>query len=267
MQDLHVHTIYDDGQNTVQEMTAQALKSGLDSVGICVHSPISGESWCASEEAIPAFVRDVRTAAGTLDGTISVYCGLEYDSVSEPEFRPFDYVIGSVHVLNAAGGPWYYDESRVAALRMIEQVYRGDRDQAAEDYFSRVGALADIPEIDIVGHFDLLTKFNEPEPLYDTSSKRYRDAAAAAMEQLVRAGKIFEINTGAVSRGYRTGYYPSSSLLELLRSLNGRICISSDSHSISTLGFHRNQARNIAMKSGFVSVWELCGNTFSEREL
>ena len=137
-----------------------------------------------------------------------------------------------------------------------------------EDYFSRVALLADDPDVDVVGHFDLPTKFNErPDPLFDESSQRYLDAAVAAMERLVDAEKIFEINTGAVSRGYRTGYYPSPRLLKILRDLGGRICISSDSHDVSTLGFEREKARQLALSNGFSSVWEYNGETFAEVRL
>ena len=145
---------------------------------------------------------------------------------------------------------------------MIETVYGGDREQAAEDYFARVGSLAEIGEVDIVGHFDLLTKFDEPECIYDVHSARYRDAARFAMERLVNAGKIFEINTGAVSRGYRTTFYPSEDLLRDLFSLGGKICLSSDSHSVKTLGFQRDKAKACAVAAGFNVVWEWNGTDF-----
>ena len=56
--------------------------------------------------------------------------------------------------------------------------------------------MAQIPEVDIVRHFDLLTKYNEQGALYDTQSSWYRDAAFAAMETLNAAGKIFEMKHG-----------------------------------------------------------------------
>ena len=125
-----------------------------------------------------------------------------------------------------------------------------------------MGSLAEIGEVDIVGHFDLLTKFDEPECIYDVHSARYRDAARFAMERLVNAGKIFEINTGAVSRGYRTTFYPSEDLLRDLFSLGGKICLSSDSHSVKTLGFQRDKAKACAVAAGFNVVWEWNGTDF-----
>lgn len=262
MQDLHLHTTYDDGGNSVREMAEKGLLADFSSIGLCVHSPIPGEYWCATEDGVRNFMSDVRAVAEELHDRMPVYCGIEFDSVSTCDLSPFDYVIGSVHVLQAPGGPWYYDASREDALRMIETVYGGDREQAAEDYFARVGSLAEIGEVDIVGHFDLLTKFDEPECIYDVHSARYRDAARFAMERLVNAGKIFEINTGAVSRGYRTTFYPSEDLLRDLFSLGGKICLSSDSHSVKTLGFQRDKAKACAVAAGFNVVWEWNGTDF-----
>lgn len=267
MQDLHIHTTYDDGGNSVREMAEQGLQNGFASLGICVHSPIPGESWCATEDGVRSFVADVREIAGEMEAIMPVYCGIEYDSVSVCDLYSFDYVIGSVHVLHAPGGPWYYDASREETVRMINSVYGGDCDQAAEDYYSRVGSLAEIGAVDIVGHFDLLTKFDEPDCVYNVDSARYRDAAGFAMERLVNAGKIFEINTGAVSRGYRTTFYPSDALLRQLYSMGGRICLSSDSHSVSTLGFQRSEALASAARAGFRTLWELHGDHFEEVSL
>ena len=267
MQDLHLHTTYDDGGNSVREMAEKGLRSGFSSIGLCVHSPIPGESWCATEAGVRSFISDVHDAAEMLRGRMPVYCGIEFDSVSTCDLSMFDYVIGSVHVLQAPGGPWYYDASREETLRMIETVYGGDRNQAAEDYYARVGSLAEVGAVDIVGHFDLLTKFDEPECVYDVHSSRYRDAAHFAMERLVNAGKIFEINTGAVSRGYRTTFYPSDSLLKELFALGGKVCLSSDSHSVDTLGFQREKALACALAAGFDAVWEWNGTDFAPEKI
>ena len=50
------------------------------------------------------------------------------------------------------------------------------------------------------------------------------------MDALVSVGKIFEVNTGAISRGWRTAPYPSRWALEQLKRRSARVTISSDSH-------------------------------------
>ena len=47
------------------------------------------------------------------------------------------------------------------ALLFWRNIFDGDSDAAAECYFGQLKRVADEPRAQIVGHFDLLTKFNE----------------------------------------------------------------------------------------------------------
>ena len=38
MRDLHMHTVFSDGKNTPEEMVQEAIRLGLDTVGISDHS-------------------------------------------------------------------------------------------------------------------------------------------------------------------------------------------------------------------------------------
>ena len=122
--------------------------------------------------------------------------------------------------------------------------------------------MAAFPEISIVGHFDLLTKYNERAPLYDETSKTYRDAAFAALETLSAAGKIFEINSGAISRGWRTTPYPAPELLRHLCELGGRICVSSDAHSANAIACAFDRCEALARETGFRELWHFTGAGF-----
>ena len=46
---------------------------------------------------------------------------------------------------------------------------------------------------------------------------------------------VFEINTGAISRGYRTVPYPSADQIAYIRSKGGVLILSSDSHAAGTI--------------------------------
>ena len=78
---------------------------------------------------------------------------------------------------------------------------------------------------DIIGHFDLITKFNEGNALFDASDERYKSAAKAAAEALLKTPAVFEVNTGAMSRGYRDEPYPAKEILDMLIcNRNSTIC-------------------------------------------
>ena len=82
----------------------------------------------------------------------------------------------------------------------MEQHYGGDFYAFAEDYYRLVGEVPERTGCQIVGHFDLITKFNEGDKLFDTGHPRYMRAALEALDRLAGRDVIFEITTGAMSR-------------------------------------------------------------------
>ncbi len=113
-----------------------------------------------------------------------------------------------------------------------------------------------------MGHFDLITKFNENGCRFDESDPRYRSAALEALEALMEKDVIFEINTGAISRGCRTTPYPAPFLLDAIRQKGGRVCITSDSHRADTIVHAFPQAAALAGSCGFREAWILAKNGF-----
>lgn len=267
-QSLHNHTTFDDGKHSPAEMAASALSLGLAGLGLTAHSPMENEFWTVKPERMAEYRAELARLKTEYAGRMDVWCGLEFDLTSDRKWLGgFDYVIASVHALQTPRGLWALDDNRERSRRMIVIAFEGDRDAAAEAYFAKVKEISAIPEADVVGHFDLITKFDEPEPLYDAASPRYRAAALDAMEALVKAGKIFEINTGAMSRGYRTAPYPAPTLLCALREMDGRVTITADAHSRENLTFAFEQAEAAARAAGFTEHWEFDGAGFAPRAL
>ena len=136
---------------------------------------------------------------------------------------------------------------------------------AAELYYSQYLKLAKNNKVDIVAHYDLITKFDEPvgkkkqdrEPIFDIDDRNYLEAAFEGMRALVKSDKIFEINTGAVSRGYRKSFYPSERLLREIKNLGGRITLGADAHRPEHAGFMMEEAAEYAEKCGFEEIWVL----------
>jgi len=262
-QNLHCHTTYDDGHDAPHTMVLAALKAGLTSLGISLHCPIQGEeSWCCNNSDESLFIEEMHRLREIFAGRIEIWCGLEYDVDAERRsVPPYDYIIGACHILD--GFPIDFDPD--SASHMI--AWHGGPTKTAQAYYDRMTTLADFPEVSIVGHFDLITKFDERDALYDTASAAYRDAAFAAMEKLNAAGKIFEINSGAISRGWRTTPYPSEDLLRHLKSIGGRILISSDAHSADAITCGFDQSEALAKACGFTELWQFTGHGFEAERI
>ena len=252
IQNLHTHTTFCDGKSTPEEMVRSAITLGMDSLGFSGHAPMDPPNgWVMKPADIPRYRAEVQRLREQHTGQLEIFLGLEQDFDSPPLADAWDYVIGSVHQLQKDGAALAVDESEAVSRQNVEQHYGGDWYAFAEDYFRRIGGVAEQTGCQIVGHFDLITKFNEGDKLFDTSHPRYVNAALEALERLTQRDVIFEINTGAMSRGYRTAPYPAPALLRAMRERNVPICITSDSHSASTLLHAFPQAEELARSCGY----------------
>ena len=235
MRDLHMHTVFSDGKNTPEEMVLEAIRLGLDTVGISDHS--HGEPCGMTQEAIGPYHAEIARLKEKYAGTIRVLCGLERDILSD-DYTEYDYTIGSVHWLTMPDGhhvpvDWTAEKLRAGA----ETYFGGDMVALAEAYYATVARVAEVTKCDIIGHFDLVTKFIEQDPSFDVNDPRYVRAWQQAADTLLRTGKPFEINTGAMSRGYRTEPYPAKEIRDYIRAHGGKLILSSDSHKKETIAY------------------------------
>ena len=267
-QNLHTHTLWDDGSNGAEQMIRAAMAAGLSSIGLSAHCPMPFENdWECPRERLPAYMEQVYALREKYAGQIAVYMGIEWDAMAaDADLTPFDYVIGSVHEL-PVDGHRSVDCDPETTMRYLSECFGGDADAAAEMFFAQYGAVAERAEVDIVGHFDLLTKYDEQYGFFRPDSPRYKKAALAAMEKLVAADKIFEVNTGAIGRGWRTTPYPSQPLLACLREMGGRVTISSDAHSTQGIVCAFDRAQELVRRCGFTEIWILDGKRFVHHEL
>ena len=79
-------------------------------------------------------------------------------------------------------------------------------------------------------------------------------------------GLIFEINTGAIGRGYRTVPYPSEEILHVIRECGGKITYSSDCHNASAIAIGFEDSVALAKKCGFKSFMKLGADGFYEEK-
>lgn len=236
--DFHMHTLFCDGNDTPEAMVLSAVKKGFDAVGIAVHSYTwFDEEYCIPKDRIPVFVSEVRELKEKYAGIIKVYCGVEQDIYSEESTDMFDYVIGSVHYLKTSGGFMPVDDSAEKFIQTCDEFYSGDYGAMCGDYFDTVSRVADVTSCDIIGHFSLISKFNMKEHLFDENSPRYTAAWKRAADLLLPKKVPFEINTGAISRGYRTDAYPDQAMIGYLRERGAGLILSSDAHSADTVGY------------------------------
>lgn len=265
-QSLHTHTVFCDGTGTPAQMAEAAFRAGCSAIGFSGHAPLAEQSWTMREEEIDAYRSQVLEQRRRWAGKMNVYLGLEQDFFSPPTVGEWDYLIGSVHGVPAEGALRWVDESEEAFRRLL-CLFGGDAMALAKAYYRLTAQVVQQTGCQIVGHFDLLTKFNEEDRLFDTSARAYRHAALEALDAVLERDAILEVNTGAVSRGYRTLPYPAPFLLRAIAQRGGRITLTADSHSPETIVFGYRQALEILQACGFPSLWYLSPEGFREGPL
>lgn len=234
----HTHTTYCDGKNSPEEMVLAAIGANMSQIGFSVHSPLPfATDWAIKEERLDEYKNELFSLREKYKEQIKIYVGIEQDYFSENSTDGFDYVIGSVHFIYKNGEYLAIDISADEVKSNIKKHYGGDALAYCEDYYALVKDVYNKTKCQIIGHFDLVTKFNEKMPLIDTSAPRYKKAAREALGELIKTPAIFEINTGAISRGYRTCPYPQEEIMDEIADSGKPFVINSDSHSVETVGF------------------------------
>ena len=247
----------------MEEMVQGALAQGLSALGFSGHSPMpTPQDWTVQVEDLPRYRQEALRLKAAYRDEIPLYYGLEFDLVSQIPLDGYEYIIGSVHHIPVDGSWVSVDDAVEVTRHNVQDLFHGDSDAYSAAYYRQLLRVADDPRLDIVGHFDQLTKFNEIAPLVNTDTLAYHKAASEAMDALIAAGKIFEINTGATSRGYRTTPYPALWLLQQLQRRGARITITADAHSADAVACGYRDALARAEYVGFRERWFFNGQAF-----
>jgi histidinol-phosphatase (PHP family) len=234
---LHAHTTFSDGKSTAEEMILSAISKGAPEIGISDHSYLRGEDWTITPAVYGEYYSTLLGLRDKYKDKIKVYIGVEQDYLSEKFPYELDYLIGSVHAFDIGGKYRSIDLSVDMTKEIIAEVFGGDPYLYAEAYYDSVSDVYNRTHCDIIGHFDLVTKFIEVDSFLDVTSPRYLKARDTALQKLIDAPAVFEVNTGAISRGYRTEPYPDLSVIKMLAEAGKPLILTSDSHSAETVDF------------------------------
>lgn len=270
---LHTHNTFCDGKNSIREMIEGAINRGFTSIGISSHAYTGYpfDTCGIRKDSLEDYYNTVLSLKDEYRGRIDVFLGLELESRTEGEKRPIidprlDYTIGSVHLFRTPGGFFSVDNTPEEWKEALK-AFNGDKTALIENYLSELASFAEESSFDIIGHYDLYTKFNEKENLFDESDRGYRSLALKYLDRIIDSGKIIEVNTGAMSRGWRTLPYPAIFLLGHMRKRNAKIILNSDAHSVDALDYGFDRARSILLSLGFDKEMVLTPSGWRERNL
>ncbi|MBO5212461.1 MAG: histidinol-phosphatase [Clostridia bacterium] len=254
----HLHTTFCDGKNTAEEMVLAAIEQGCHEIGFSGHAYMDFDnSWCMTIKNTEKYKKTVLELKEKYKDQIKIYLGIEQDYYSSLPTGEYDYVIGSVHYVKKDGKYLPVDLSHEATLAFVNEHYSGDFYAYCEDYYKLVADLYNKTKCDIIGHVDLVTKFNEGGREFDTSNERYQKCALEAVEALLLTPAIFEVNTGAISRGYRKDAYPEKFLLDRIAKSRKSFVVNSDTHSVDTVTFKIKEYKELLDEKSYPYIESL----------
>lgn len=259
---LHTHSVYSDGKHTPREIIEQAISQNMTAIGISDHSYTFFDTrYCLSENKNAEYLEELRALKKEYESKINVLVGIELDGFSRGyNKKDFDYVIGSCHYINFDGDYRSVDSSLDGVIEAINTYCNGDSLCFAKRYFEAYSSALDDMRPDILGHIDLVAKLG----VVNEDSLEYRKLALQALVDSLSHTNIIEMNTGAISRGYRKIPYPAPFLLKEIKDRGGKIILSSDSHSKDTLTFFFDESLALLRDNGINSIITYRNGSFEE---
>ena len=225
---LHTHSTFCDGAGTPEEMVVSALERGFATLGFSSHSDMVAD--------LAAYKAEIRRLKEKYAGRIRILCGIEAEYDTGFKRGDLDYVIGSTHYITAPDGARFaFDNTPKELADGIRDHFRGESAAFVRAYYAQERKMVLEYDCDIIGHLDLVRKFNAKHPYFDEAADWYREELVKTADAVARSGKIVEVNTGAISRGWLDDAYPSPEFRALLRERGVRFILSSDAHSPAAL--------------------------------
>lgn len=249
--DCHMHSFFSgDSETPTEEMIQEAIRKGLR--GVCFTEHLDPDYPEIPEEVdfsldVPAYraelVRLQEKYRDKLDIRFGIELGLQphlakqfQELVAEV---PFDFVIGSSHVVHQAD-PYY------------PEFFHGREEATAyREYFESIlENLKAFNQMDVYGHLDYIVRYG-PNQNREYSYEKYRDVLDEILKQLTDRQIGLELNTG----GYHYGLgqpNPSIEVLKRYRELGGEIItVGADAHVPAKIGYAFDAAYAVLKECGF----------------
>lgn len=258
----HTHNHYCDGFMQPEDYVKQAIGLGFDVLGFTSHAPLPFyNTYTLKEERLQEYCDEIRDLKERYKDKIQIYLGLEIDYIpgvmgtDSPKYKELglDYAIGSVHIIKNPRTDEHIgvDESKERFEELLNDVFEGDIKKLVDHYYSLVRSMLKEHKPDIIGHFDLLKKFNKDGTYFNEDEEWYREEILKTLKAVADSGAVLEINTGAISRGYLDTFYPSLWILKECRELNIPIVLNSDAHRPGDLNTYFEPALEAAKSVGY----------------
>lgn len=155
-----------------------------------------------------------------------------------------DYIVGSVHDVDGHVIDFSADQTREVAGEL------GGVEALQLRYFDAVIDLVQTLRPEVVGHIDLIRKFDGPTPAF---SKAVMRRIELALEAVRAAGGVLEVNCATHRRGLGP-VYPLPEILARARQLGIGVTLGDDSHGAHDVGVGLDASMSAIAAAGYREV-------------
>ncbi len=252
--DYHTHTRYSDGKHSVREMAEAAEAMGLYAVGFTDHVAMPFEHFYeGSNERLAERAAEIEAIKQEFKGRIELFCSLEVDINTDIDVSGLDYLLEGNHFIHVNGEYVPTDWSGKHITDGADKHFGGDIFGFFRHYYEELSRAGDRGP-STIAHFDVVAKFNEDECMFKDDDPRYLNAAFYCIETLSKKDVLFEVNTGAIYRNYRTKPYPSIPILKRMRELGCRVILGSDAHCKEAMCYKFDEALEYIALAGYKEI-------------
>ena len=253
----HAHMDLVDGHSTAREMIASAKAKGFYSLGFSEHARQKFDHRYGMSVESESFYKDIIGRLSRETDDLIVVLGLELDEFGVCDTEDYSYIIGSKHYMANSDLTDFFavDGDYETICKGCGRFFGGDWLKLGKTYFGQLADYICRVKPEIVGHFDLVSKLNEKNGMFDANDAGYLKAGFEALERIAAVNPLLEINTGAMARGYTTRPYPAIPFLKRWKELGGEIILSTDCHDAEKIDYALDDANRLALAAGYESAF------------
>lgn len=251
---LHNHSLYSrDSKTEPEEFIKEAVRQNLEIIGISEHCPLPFwfEPCGMLKEKVNEYFEVLNKLKKKYEKQIRVLIGMEVDylhfnsdfTLSVLKF-PLDYTIGSVHSIKDKNRIWCVDLSEEEFEGILKTVFKGNIKNLCQYYFQLIIEAVKIKKFDILGHFDLIKKFNKNEKYFSEKEVWYQKMIGEVLKEIGKSKIIVEVNTAGLDRPVGEPY-PSEWIIKKLKKMQVPLLLSADAHEASLITRHFSEVGKI----------------------
>lgn len=238
-----MHSNYSDGTSTIEDLVKSAIEKGLTTICITDHMPLPFETYYAVGMDKIQIYRDEIDSLGQLYcHKLTLLKGLEIEYMPEISgwIEPivdmgWDFLIVSVHGLLIDNSHYLVNENETEFEKTLDTVFKGDIQAFCRQYYHTVQQAVKESRCDIVGHLDVIKKYNHANKYFDETSFWYQELVEETLDVIKSCHLKMEINTAGLIHPVHEAY-PSPWIITSAIKRGISFVMGSDSHTPETLG-------------------------------